>query len=175
MRPAIRLAAVLLLPLAVACNDEDNAVAPTPERWTAALAGTNEVPPVNTTSIGSASFEAVGDTAISYTITATISGVTMGHIHAGAAGVNGGVMVWLAPPNGTAPQAASGAINGQLATGRITASWIRGVSGQPPISLDSLKRLMRTGNAYVNIHTATNGGGEIRGQIRSPGSATLSY
>jgi hypothetical protein len=167
MRSVLTLAAVLLLPLAAACDDDDNVVGPTPERWTAALAGANEVPPANTTATGSASFEAVGDTAISYTITANITGVTMGHIHTGAAGVNGGVMVWLAPPNGTAPQAASGAINGQLSTGRITASWIRGVSGQPPITLDSLKRLMRTGNAYVNIHTSAFGGGEIRGQIRT--------
>ena len=30
---------------------------------------------------------------------------------------------------------------------------------------DSLDVLLRTGNAYVNVHTPTNGGGEIRGQL----------
>jgi hypothetical protein len=99
--------------------------------------------------------------------TTSITGVTMAHIHTGVAGVNGGVLVWLAPPNGTAPQAASGAINGQLAAGRFNASWIRGVGGQPAITLDSLKKLMRTGAAYVNVHTSAFGGGEVRGQIRN--------
>lgn len=168
MRPPATLLTVLLLPFAVACSsDDDGPTATPPERWTATLAGANEVPPVTTTANGSATFEAVGDTAISYTVTASITGVTMAHIHTGAAGVNGGVLVWLAPPNGSAPQAASGAVNGQLATGRFTAAWIRGVGGQPAISLDSLKRLMRTGNAYVNVHTSAFGGGEIRGQIRN--------
>jgi hypothetical protein len=168
MRALTRVAVVLLLPLAAACGDDDTTpAAPAPERWTATLAGSNEVPPVTTAANGSATFQAVGDTAITYTITASITGVTMGHIHTGAAGANGGVLVWLAPPNGTAPQAAAPAINGQLSTGRINASWIRGVGGQPAISLDSLKRLMRSGNAYVNVHTATFGGGEIRGQIRT--------
>lgn len=166
MRSTALLAALFTLPVLAACGD-DAATTPAPERWTATLSGANEVPPATTTATGSATFEAVGDTAISYAITATISGVTMGHIHTGAAGVNGGIMVWLAPPNGTSAQAASGAINGQLSTGRINASWIRGVGGQAAISLDSLKKLMRTGNAYVNIHTSAFGGGEIRGQVRS--------
>lgn len=155
------------LPMVAACGSDSSPTATPPERWTSALSGANEVPAVTTTATGAATFEAIGDTAISYTVSATMTGVTMAHIHTGAAGVNGGVMVWLAPPNGSAPQAASGAINGVLASGRITASWIRGVGGQAPITLDSLKRLMRTGNAYVNVHTSAFGGGEIRGQIRN--------
>ena len=167
MRSTFLFVALLTLPVLAACGDDDATTAPPPERWSSTLSGANEVPPATTTATGSATFEAVGDTAISYAITATITGVTMGHIHTGAAGVNGGILVWLAPPNGTAAQPASGAINGQLSTGRITASWIRGVSGQPAISLDSLRRLMRSGNAYVNVHTSAFGGGEIRGQIRT--------
>lgn len=164
-RPLVLAAAVLAL--GVAACDEDTPAAPTPETFTATLSGANEVPPVTTTASGSATFTAVGDTAISYAINVTgITGVTMAHIHTGAAGVNGGVMVWLLPPNGTAAQPASGAITGSLATGRITAAWIRGVSGQPAISLDSLKRLFRAGSAYVNVHTSAFGAGELRGQIR---------
>jgi hypothetical protein len=159
-------ALVLALGATAACDDEEPA-APAAERFSATLSGANEVPPVTTTASGTANFTAVGDTAISYTIAVNgLTGVTMGHIHAAAAGSNGGVVVWLLPPNGTAPQAASGTINGTLASGTITAAWIRGISGAPPISLDSLKRLMRTGNVYVNLHTSTNGGGELRGQIQ---------
>ena len=161
----LRLAALVLAFGAVACDD-DSPAAPAPEQFIAALTGANEVPAVTTTASGSATFTEVGDTAISYTITVSnLTGITMGHIHAASAGVNGGVVAWLLPPNGTAPQTASGNVNGQLVTGRITAAWIRGVSGQPAISLDSLKSLMRTGRAYVNLHTSANGGGELRGQI----------
>jgi hypothetical protein len=31
--------------------------------------------------------------------------------------------------------------------------------------MDSLRVLMRTGGAYVNVHTTANLGGEIRGQV----------
>jgi hypothetical protein len=38
----------------------------------------------------------------------------------------------------------------------------KGVSG------DSLKVLLNNGNAYVNVHTAAHGAGEIRGQVAKP-------
>ncbi len=167
MSRLVRQSLLALVLVGVAACEDDDPAAPAAERFTATLSGANEVPPATTTASGSASFTAVGDTAISYTITVNgLTGVTMGHIHTGAAGANGGVLVWLLPPNGTAPQAASGTVNGTLSTGTITAAWIRGLSGAPAISLDSLKRLMRTGNAYVNLHTSTFGGGELRGQIQ---------
>lgn len=164
----LRLSRLVALPFVLAAMgcDEDSPAAPVAEQFASVLSGSNEVPPVSTTASGNATFTAIGDTAIAYTITVSgLSGVTMAHIHAAGAGVNGGVVAWLLPPNGTAPQAASGPVNGVLATGRITAAWIRGISGAAPISLDSLKALMRNGNAYVNIHTSTHGGGELRGQI----------
>jgi hypothetical protein len=36
------------------------------------------------------------------------------------------------------------------------------------ITFDSLYSAMKSGGAYVNIHTATNAGGEIRGVINKP-------
>lgn len=165
-RPAVKFVAALPLVIGLLACDGDSPAAPVGEMFDAVLSGANEVPPVTTAASGTATFTAIGDTAIAYSISVTgLTGVTMAHIHAAGAGVNGGVVAWLLPPNGTAPQAASGTVNGVLATGSITAAWIRGVGGNAPISLDSLKTLMRTGNAYVNIHTSTNGGGELRGQI----------
>lgn len=58
---------------------------------------------------------------------------------------------------GNLPTTASGTFTGTF-TGTNSAS----------VSLDSLLVLMRTGKAYTNIHTATNPGGEIRGQITTP-------
>lgn len=162
VRSALLATAVLGV---VACDDDDMG-APAPETFTAQLAGSNEVPPATTSATGSATFTAVGDTAIDYSVSVTgLTGTTMGHIHAGAAGVNGGVLVWLLPPDGTAPQAPGPTVNGVLASGRIRASSIRGINGAAPISLDSLKALLRSGNAYVNLHTQQFGGGELRGQV----------
>jgi len=33
------------------------------------------------------------------------------------------------------------------------------------VSLDSLRTLFNNGNAYVNVHTTANPGGEIRDQV----------
>ena len=33
------------------------------------------------------------------------------------------------------------------------------------VSLDSLRTLFNNGNAYVNVHTSVNPGGEIRDQV----------
>ena len=38
-------------------------------------------------------------------------------------------------------------------------------TGTPAITFDSLVSAIRAGNAYVNVHTTANPGGEIRGQI----------
>lgn len=162
------LAAALCVVVAAACNDDDDPTAPTAEQFVATLSGSNEVPAVSSAATGAATFTVVDGAAIDYTIAVTgLTGVTMAHIHIAPAGTNGGVVSWLLPPNASAAQSPSGTVNGTLATGRLTAAWIRGVSGAAPISLDSLKGLMRTGRVYVNIHTSTHGSGELRGQITS--------
>jgi CHRD domain-containing protein len=93
---------------------------------------------------------------IDYELTGTsIIGITMAHIHSGAAGVAGPIVVTLYN------QAASGTINGVFATGSLTAANLP--SG---VTLASLKTLLLSGNAYVNVHTTANPTGEIRGQVK---------
>ena len=54
-------------------------------------------------------------------------------------------------------------------TGSFSASDIRGQSGRPPISLDSLVTLMRRpGLAYVDLDDSVFNGGEVRGPIVAP-------
>ena len=67
--------------------------------------------------------------------------VTMGHIHRGAAGVNGGVLV-----------------------GITSAGTISMLSGSTTLGASDVALLLK-GELYLNFHTDAHGTGEIRGQI----------
>jgi hypothetical protein len=102
-------------------------------------------------------------------IVANIEGVTQSHIHCGAEGVNGPVVAFLFGPVLGGLDA-----NGVLAQGALTnANTIpRPDSAQCPggvANFDELIAKIRSGEAYVNVHTLANPGGEIRGQIRTAG------
>ncbi len=88
-----------------------------------------------------------------------ITGVFASHIHLNGPGVNGPVVVPLF--NSATP---TGLINGLLSQGTITAANLTG-----PLAGHSLAELLtdiRSGDAYVNVHTLPNHpGGEIRGQL----------
>ena len=134
---------------AAACDDDEG---PTVERFSATLTGASEVPPVTTTATGSAVVEFTA-TGLTYTVNVTgIQNVTLAHIHGPAApGVNAGVILNL-NPNLTVT-------TGLLASGTAT------TTNAAAISMDSLKALIRNGNAYVNVHNTANPGGHIRGQL----------
>ena len=129
------------------------------ERFAApALSGAKERPtPVTTTATGSSTFEVLADGSVRYNVSvARLEGATMAHIHTAVADSAGPIVVTLfttATPTST--------LTGTLASGSFGASNIQ-LTG---VSLDSLLSLMRRGRTYVNVHTATNPNGEIRGQI----------
>ncbi len=134
-----------------------------PNRILALLNGANERPtPVATSANGAALFTRIGAT-VTYTVTYQgLASTPVGaHIHAPAGLTNtAGVIVDLLKQTVTS--------NSGVLTGAFTATDIRGINGQPPIALDSLMTLLRTGNAYVNVHSTTFPGGEIRGQTGAP-------
>lgn len=106
------------------------------------LSPTEEVPPTN--SKGSGSVTATYDTGSKkLTWKGSYSGLTgpatAAHFHAGEKGKNGGVAIPIAPA--TSPMEGSATLNDQQAS-----------------------ELM-AGKLYVNVHTAENKGGEIRGQL----------
>ncbi len=73
--------------------------------------------------------------------------ITAAHIHRGAVGSSGGVLVPFPAPT-------------------ISGSTIQGFAALPPgAATDTLRRLLLEGNLYANIHTAAKANGEIRGQI----------
>jgi CHRD domain len=125
------------------------------EKFTA----TNEVanPPVVSSGSATAVITYVGGLLLFRVDVNGTSNVTRAHIHGpAAAGVNAGIRLNLyEPPAGTVP------LN-FAATGTLT----NGVGTVPNgITMDSLLVLMRTGNAYVNVHSSAYPGGELRGQI----------
>jgi hypothetical protein len=84
--------------------------------------------------------------------------VTASHIHQGKAGTNGPVVVTLFKTN--SPSATT---NGLLSKGTITATNLEGPLKGKQIS--DLISMIKSGNAYVNVHTEANPKGEIRGQL----------
>jgi len=115
----------------------------TPTYFQSNLSGTQEAPPTASAGTGVMTAKLYPDTrSLDYKVEYTgLSGpATAAHIHApAAAGANAPVAVPL----------------------KSTASPITGAS---ILTDDQVKALM-DGKAYINIHTAANPGGEIRGQI----------
>jgi hypothetical protein len=159
MRASVKVAAALSLALGLAawgCNDATDGL----EVFRADLSGSNEVPARGTAASGTAGFTFDGTT-VRYSVEVDdLSRTFMGHIHSAAAGTNGPVRVWLFPVGGNAPgPEVTFTDKGVIAEGSFTAANVTG------ISFDALLNEMRSGAAYVNFHSTTFPGGEIRGQV----------
>lgn len=131
------------------------------------LKGREEVPPVDTNATGMAKFQLSEDgTELDYKVVASnIQGVTQAHIHCGAPGVNGPVVIFLF---GFDPVGVDS--NGILAQGTLTTDGLipRPDSPECPGGIADFEDLidrLRSGGAYANVHTLLNPGGEIRGHI----------
>ena len=131
--------------------------------FTAHLSADNEVPVNGSQAQGQVIFHLSKDgTEMSYKlIVANIENVRAAHIHCAAEGVNGPVVVGL---YGTPT---TGVSNGVLAEGTITDANVNALACIGSVkSLAAVLDLIRSGNAYVNVHTTQLPGGEIRGQLK---------
>lgn len=92
----------------------------------------------------------------------------MAHIHQGAPGESGPIVVWLHPDTeAREPQRIEGRFDGVLATGvAAEADLVGPLEGE---SFDALVGAIEDGTAYVNVHTQANQAGEIRGQLLALG------
>jgi CHRD domain len=131
---------------------------------TAKLTGAGEATPtlngINTGAFGDATIVVNMSTrTVTYTVNVfnLPSGVIASHIHVGAEGTPGPVVV-----NFTVPTNAS---NDFGFTGSVvdTAFVLRPDQGIR--SADDMFQAILGGNSYVNVHSAVNPGGEIRGQL----------
>jgi hypothetical protein len=106
--------------------------------------------------------------------------VTQSHIHLGQPFAAGGISVWLCKTSLVTPPAAVPADtpvcgapggDGPEAAGTISAEDVIGPVTQavPALAIADLLQAIRTGNAYVNVHSTSAPGGEIRGQVKPGG------
>jgi hypothetical protein len=106
------------------------------------LTGGEEVPALSVPGTGNGSFRVASDGTVTGSITTKDVQGTMAHIHRGAKGQNGPIVVPL-DKNGDTYTVPAGR--------KLT-----------PQQMDDLK----AGNLYVNVHTNRNKGGEVRGQLK---------
>ena len=107
------------------------------------LSGQQEIPPVTTSAAGNGTITVSPDKSVSGSITTSGVAATAAHIHDGAPGKNGPVIIPLVRTSENVWSGPAGA--------RLT---------------DAQHESYRAGNLYVNVHSATNKGGEIRGQLQ---------
>jgi hypothetical protein len=122
-------------------------VAGSPAAWSqdvkVMLSGAQEVPPVTTSASGTGTIIVGADKAVSGSVTTTgVVGVAA-HIHQGAMGQNGPVIIPLTK----------------------TADNVWSVPAGAALT-DEQDKAFKAGNLYVNVHSAANKGGEIRGQLK---------
>jgi CHRD domain len=139
---------------------------PMPETFQAKLDATNEVPTPSlsgNTPSGNATFTPQGSVLLyKVSVSGLSSPYIAAHIHTGAPGVAGPVIVPL-----TLNAGADGTASGE---GTIDVSAIKGKNADgSPMTMSDLLAAMRSGGTYVNVHTTNNKPGEARGQIQ-PGS-----
>ena len=126
--------------------------------YAAELRPQNEVPPANSSAFGSAfiTFDPINNT-ISWDANASgIANPTLSHIHRGAAGVNGPVIINFAT---SAAQIPGGRTAGSGAIATVQSSNLT------PADLTALANPATAIGYYVNIHSQAFGGGEVRGQL----------
>ena len=142
-RASLLLAAVSLTALAACSSMGEKMGMMHMQHHGVALSGAQEVPPVTTSATGMAMIAVAADGTVSGS--AKTSGVvgTMAHIHMGAAGTNGGVIVPLTKMDDN--------------------TW--GVPAGAKLTPEQMAAY-KAGNLYVNVHSAANKGGELRGQLK---------
>ena len=146
--------------------DDDNV-------FKAKLEGYQEVPAISSTGSGKFKAQLMPDGSLHFELSYQdlVGTPFMSHIHLGQRHTNGGIMLWLcgntpdtAPPAGTP----TCPVPGGTVTGILTSAQVVG----PAVQLISagefaeVLRAMRQGAAYVNVHTTSARGGEIRGQVK---------
>ncbi len=127
---------------------------PTPTQcsFTYSITGNQEVPPVSTGAIGTgtASLNAAEtQLTFNFTFSELSTSLTAAHFHMANAGINGSIVRTL---------------TGDITGGTGSGVW-RSTDSEP--LTPALVSALKSNGIYINIHTTTHPGGEIRGQLIS--------
>ena len=142
MKKLLAIAAIVALAGCAGMRDKMPAWMPGSGAIKVSLTGAEEVPPAKSDGKGTGSFRVAEDGTISGSVTTEGVQGMMAHIHQGAKGQNGPVIVPLTKSGDTYT----------VPEGRKLT--------QP--QMDALK----AGNLYVNVHSPQNKGGEVRAQLQ---------
>jgi hypothetical protein len=132
----------LLLGGAIAMLASCATMSPTTEQKVA-LTGDSEVPAVATTATGTATVDIRPDRSVKVLVVVSGMTATASHIHEAAAGANGPVIVPFTKTGDNTFASADGA--------KLT---------------EAQYESYKAGKLYVNVHSAKNPGGEVRGQLK---------
>jgi hypothetical protein len=132
-----------LLALASCATYKDNMPSwmPGSDAVSVKLSPSDEVPPASSEAAGKGSIRVAADGSVSGSVSTTGVQGTMAHIHQGAKGANGPVIVPLTKSGDTYTVPAGAKLN------------------------DAQLSAFKAGNLYVNVHSDKYKGGEIRGQL----------
>lgn len=139
--PAFALASMLVLPGCAGMKSKLPDWMPGSGAIKVNLSGGEEVPPVQTAATGSGSFRLADDGTLTGGVTTTGVQGTAAHLHLGAKGKNGPVIVPLAK-KGDAYSVPEGR--------KLTEAQVKA---------------LKNGELYVNVHSRAHRGGEIRAQL----------
>ena len=106
------------------------------------LTGTEEVPPISTPAMGDGSFTIGSDGSVKGSVTVSGMNAVAAHLHQGAKGQNGPVIVPLSKSGDTFTAPAGAKLS------------------------DAQMAAYKAGNLYVNVHSPQHKGGEIRAQLQ---------
>jgi hypothetical protein len=139
---AVLAVAVIALAGCAGMRDKLPAWMPGSGAMKVSLTGAEQNPPVSTQAKGSGSFRVTEDGTLTGSVTTEGVQGTMAHIHRGAKGQNGPVVIPLTK-NGDTYSVPEGR--------KLTEAQIND---------------LKAGNLYVNVHSNANKGGEIRAQLQ---------
>ena len=173
LKRSLAVLTLATLAVGIACGSDSSTTPPksTKVTFTVNLTPAGEPPGLQGNPSGSGTFTATLDTATNlFTFSGTFSGLTSnvnnGHIHGpftpgGTATTAGVILNFNTLPGGTF--VGFGAANSGSVSGSVTLTAATQIS--TTVNGDSLKKLLLANLTYVNIHTTTNPGGEIRAQL----------
>ena len=130
---------------------------PSANQFSAKLSGSNEVPPIDSSASGTASFSIEADSISYEVVTTNMDDIVGAHLHRGAPSENGDVIVDLLKDIDMS-STEKGIVIGSFDDADLTGP----LAGQ---SIDEVTDLIKENELYVNLHTEDNADGEIRGQV----------